>query len=188
MSGFRKSWGAIARTYSNINYRKVFLDTPLRWMKNKPKIKKQNLINPKSICTTKETQNERQLQPGMGRNICKWRYQQGIHLHNKQGAPSSSKSKTQQPKTQVGQTQRWIFLGGRHRYCDSAHENMLSISHSDTKANQKSDVISPHISQDGHLKTPESMSPALAGRVFTTSTTWEALLQYKKTMTVQKKV
>ena len=57
---------------------------------------------------------------------------------------------------------------------------MLSISHSDTKANQKSDVISPHISQDGHLKTPKRMSLALAGRVFNTSTTWEALFQYKK--------
>ena len=57
---------------------------------------------------------------------------------------------------------------------------MLSISHSDTKANQKSDVILPHISQDGHLKTPTSMSLALAGRVFNTSTTWEALFQYKK--------
>ena len=65
---------------------------------------------------------------------------------------------------------------------------MLSITHSDTQANQKFNEMSTHTGPDGHLKTYKDKSPASAGRLFTTSTTWEALFQYKKNNEIQEKV
>ena len=39
----------IGRTHIDINPSEVFLDSPLRWMKNKPKIRKWDLINHKTF-------------------------------------------------------------------------------------------------------------------------------------------
>ena len=42
--------------------------------------------------------------------------------------------KHRQPKTQMGQTQKWVFLGGRHTDCDQAPEDILSIANSYTNS------------------------------------------------------
>ena len=49
-----------------------------------------------------------------------------------------------QPKTQMGQTQKQVFLGGSHTDCDQAPEDILSITNSYTNTKQIQQGITSH--------------------------------------------
>ena len=48
----------IGKTFSDINHSRILYDPPPRVMEIKAKINKQDLINPKSFCTARETINK----------------------------------------------------------------------------------------------------------------------------------
>ena len=63
------------------------MDLHLRKMKNKPQIRKWDRINLKSFCIPKgNPQGKTGTTLRIGRNICKGRRPQGIHLQNMQTA------------------------------------------------------------------------------------------------------
>ena len=89
----------------------------------------------------------------------------------------------------MGQTQKWVFLEGRHTDCDYAHENMLSITHSyTTNKKQIQQSITSHRSGWPSQNTYKNICRCIGRQGLTSSTTWEALFQYKITMKVQEKV
>ena len=57
------------KTLFDINRSNIFSDPPLRVMKIKPKINKQDTIKLKSFCTVKETINKMKRQPAEWENI-----------------------------------------------------------------------------------------------------------------------
>ena len=77
----------INRIWFNIYYSKFLVHPYLRIMKNKLPEKG---IKLKSIWIPKEIKNKTLR---TGKNICKWRYPQGIHLQNIQIAPATQYQK-----------------------------------------------------------------------------------------------
>ena len=57
-----------------------------------------------------------------------------------------------QPKTQMGQTQIQVFLGGRHTHTVIRHLMTFSASLILTQTQRKSNKVLPHVGQNGHLK------------------------------------
>ena len=76
----------IGRTLSDINCNTIFLDLSPSIMEIKTKIKKWDLIKLKSFCMAKEIINKTKTTYGLGENICKKCYSQGINFQNTQTA------------------------------------------------------------------------------------------------------
>ena len=88
------------------------MDLPLRKMKNKSQIRKWDQINLKSFCIPKgNPQGKTRTTLRIGRNICKGRDPQGIHLQNIQTAHEALYQKyIQTKKKKMGQRSKWILL------------------------------------------------------------------------------
>ena len=75
------------------------MDLPFRKMKNKPQIRKWDQINLKSFCIPKgNSQGKTGTTLRIGRNICKGRHPQGIHLQNMQTAHAAQYQKHMKTK------------------------------------------------------------------------------------------
>ena len=92
------------------------------------------------------------MQPRMGKNVCKWRYPQGIHPWNIDSSYSSiSKTQTTQdtngPNTETGVSWRKT-----HTHTVIRHLRTFSASLILTHTQRKSNKVLPHTGQNGHLK------------------------------------
>ena len=76
----------IVRIRFDINCNTIFLDLSPSIMEIKTKIKKWDLIKLKSFCMAKEIINKTKTTYGLGENICKKCYSQGINFQNTQTA------------------------------------------------------------------------------------------------------
>ena len=90
---------------------------------------------------------------------------------------------TNEPNTEMGVSWRKTYRLWLGTWEHAQHHSFLH-KHKANPARYHLTQVRMAISK--HLQ--KYMSPALADRVFTSSTTWEALFQYKITMKVQEKV
>ena len=85
-------------------------------------------------------------------HICK------LAAHNLQTAHAAEYQKHKQLNQKIGRSPKWTFLQRRHIDGQEVHEKTINVSNYQRNANWIYNEVPPHISQNGHHQSPQTIN------------------------------